>query len=255
MSNLGVDIGVGLPNAESINSLLTPSYQDVFGQPGDTARPYDTEASMLPEGFRDVQVWRDLADTIDEVFSVEIGSMIRDLFGLVDLRYVTEAPTMDREILLKTAARIGWNVGDLNVFSNDDLRNFIRFSPEFWKEKGCHDFIQYMNFVINANLNLKYLWTEDYVTFVEEGASVIGTPVWEGGTWYPTSHVYLTYDISKFTSTVNPNFSSQQALARFFYSIAPINLVIKSFLQTLEIEFAPLNFTMDVMVREWYPHR
>jgi hypothetical protein len=64
------------------------------------------------------------------------------------------------------------------------------------------------------------LWTEDYINFIEEGAPGIGFPVWDGGLWYPTTHVTLEYDPSAFVS-LRP-----KDVTDFFYYFANINLVL-----------------------------
>lgn len=231
------------------NPYQPPSYQDTFGDISSLPQQLlKLEGSMLPEGFRDVQVWKDFWEAIEEVFGNTVCSLLRDLYGKMDLNYMTQSPTVDNAMLLRRAKEIGITY-DLSTFEDQDIRNFIRHTPEFWPEKGARNFIQYASFVINASLKMMYLWSQDYIKFVPENTSGVGTPVYEGGTWYPTSHVFISYDVSKFSNSVNENFTSQDALAKFFYSIAPIHLVIKSFMLTHKIDFGPLYGAATICTR------
>lgn len=239
------------PNASSYDETIGKSYDEVYGNVMEQeAFQMLTEGTMLPEGFREIEVWRDLADCIDEVFGANVGSLIRDLYGLNDVTYVTEAPTISKETLLARGKQLGITT-DLNMFTTEDVKNFLRHTPDFWKEKGGRNFIEYMSFVVNAFIEMRYLWTEDYVEFYSEGAVEIGTPFHEGGTWYPTSHVFIVYDVDKFRNSVNANFTSQAALTKFFYSIAPIQLVIKAFLLTLTVDTEDLKFVGSMQLRVW----
>jgi hypothetical protein len=81
--------------------------------------------------------------------------------------------------------------------------------------------MEFINFCLATDFQITVLWTKDYVHFFPEGSSAIGTPIWKGGNWYPTTHVMI---IAKgglegvdFTTLVN-----------FFYEIANYNLVLWS---------------------------
>lgn len=239
------------PNASSYDETTGQSYDEVYGNVLEQeAFQMLTEGTMLPEGFRDIKVWRDLADCIDEVYGATVGSLIRDLYGLHDVTYVTESATISKETLLAKGKQLGITT-DLNMFNSDDVKSFLRHAPEFWKEKGGRNFIEYMSFVVNAFIEMRYLWSENYEDFYSEGAIEIGTPVYSGGTWYPTSHVYIVYDVDKFRNSVNANFTSQEALTKFFYSIAPIQLVIKAFLLTQTTDMEDLKFVGSMQLRVW----
>jgi hypothetical protein len=212
------------------------SFSDIYGDvESNEVFKLLTEGSMLPEGFRDIQIWRDLSEAIDEVFGSNIAALIKDLYGMQEIGYATRKPSIDKATLLRRTKALGVTT-DLNVLDLQDVRNFVRYAPEFWKEKGGRNFIQYMSFVVNAVLEMSYSWTNNYQVFQKEGSDAIGTPVYEGGDWYPTSHVLISYDVSKFRNSVITSYSDQETLSRFFYSIAPINLVIQTFLLAIPMQ-------------------
>ncbi len=129
--------------------------------------------------------------------------------------------TPERSIVVQQANMLGMKLEHAGVVSDDAYQTIARYVGIYWFGKGTQDFIQFINFCLTTFFEVINLWTEDYVVFLEEGDTDIGTPVWEGGTWYPTTHVILRapgglmgFDI--FT------------LQSFFYEIANYNLVLQS---------------------------
>lgn len=239
----GLDPYVPLPNASKINTEFMRSFVEQYGD--GTPVVVNTEGAMLPEGIKDIPLWRDLMDVMDEVIASPISTHIQDLVGINDPHYSTNSSSVDRPTLLLLVGQLGLKYERNDIFDDSDLKRLIRHLPKFWAEKGYRNFIEYMSYAVNAELKLQYLWTEDFEVFVPEGGA-IGTPVWEGGTWYPTSHVYIAYDVSKFTSTVNSGFSSLTALSKYFYSIAPINLVLRAFTTTILLEPIQMRIGGDI---------
>lgn len=175
----GNDPNLVLPNARSINPMSTRSFNQIYGKLDGSGVTLDTRGIMLPEGFRDIQAWRDFVDSVDETMGSEIATYIENVLGLNDPYASTINPRIDRGTLLLMIGSIGFKYRENDIFSLSDLRRFVRHSPKFWTEKGNRNFIQYMSYVVNAQLTMQYLWTNDYVTFLPEGSSLIGRPVWE----------------------------------------------------------------------------
>lgn len=178
----GDDPNTELPNASSINPLTTHGFHKVYGTMDGNGVKVDSMGIMLPEGFRDIEVWRDLTDSIDEVMSSEIATEIESLMSTNDPYASSVNPAIDRRTLLYLIGAIGFKYKQNDVFDLQDLRRFVRHTPKFWAEKGNRQFIQYMSYVVNAQLQMQYLWTQDYSVFVPEGSPSIGRPVWESVT-------------------------------------------------------------------------
>lgn len=186
----GEDANLVLPNASSINPLETYRYQDVYGKLDGSPVELDTDGVLLPEGFRDLTVWRDLIDVAEEVVGTQTATYIQDLLGQRDPHFATNSPTIDRSTLLRLISMIGFKYKQNDIFNEADLKRFVRHTPKFWTEKGYRQFIQYMSYVVNAQLSMEYLWTQDYKTFVPEGSPQIGAKVWETNFFTPTqSHL------------------------------------------------------------------
>jgi hypothetical protein len=69
--------------------------------------------------------------------------------------------------------------------------------------------------------NYVYHSSQEYEK-LPEGDPLIGTPIWQGGNWFPTTHVRVTFDGTKFSNV------SDSDIVAFFYSFAPYNLVLES---------------------------
>ena len=83
------------------------------------------------------------------------------------------------------------------------------------------------------------LWSSDYKTFLEEGDPSIGTPIWQGGDWFPTTHVRLYFDFFKFQGI------SATDLGNFFYEFANYNLVLRDIAQVFNTIFFSTTDSVD----------
>lgn len=174
----GDDPNTVLPNAPSVDQFTTLNYKQVYGSLDGSGVTLHTEHAMLPEGFRDLPVWQDWIDSVEKVLGNQVSSYIQSLLGMREPYFASTDPSIDRVTLLKIMDLIGFKYAQNDIFSDDDLRRFVRHTPLFWMEKGNRNFIQYMSYVINAQLEMQYLWTEDYVNFYPEGSPQIGKPIW-----------------------------------------------------------------------------
>jgi len=143
----------------------------------------------------------------------------------------------EREILVKQVNMLGMKLQSAGILTNDNYQSISRWVGEYWFGKGTSSFIDFMNYCLSASLNFEQLWTEDYVTFYPTGDSNIGTPLWEGGTWYPTPNVSITVAGGLQNLDV-------QTLTTFFYEIANYNIVLHNIAITYDI---PISTTIQGM--------
>lgn len=125
----------------------------------------------------------------------------------------------EREILVKQVNLLGMKLATASVLSNDAYQTIARFVGQYWFGKGTGAFIEFINFCLSTGLTVTRMWTQDYINFLPEGDGGIGTPIWEGGAWYPTTHVQLV------SIDGLPNVDLL-TLVSFFYEIANYNLVL-----------------------------
>jgi hypothetical protein len=127
----------------------------------------------------------------------------------------------ERALLAKQVNALGMNFQNAGVISDDSYQAISRWVGQYWFAKGTQSFIDFINYSLSSELKVTPLWTQDYSTFVPEGDPSIGTPIWEGGPWYPTSHVSIIASGGLQSLDI-------KTLVAFFYEIANYNLVLYS---------------------------
>lgn len=194
---------------------------------------------------------------IDTVFDVMVTPKIEALGNLRNM-WVTSAEVEEKVVeysmidfadwsapektlLIKQVNLLGMKLSNSGIASDAAYLAISRFVGMYWFEKGRQAAIDFINFCLDQDFKLVKLWTNDYTTFVEEGDPSIGVPVWEGGTWYQTTHVAIIV-------TGGLNFSPQ-VLTIFFDDIANYNLVLHSIDQrfNLPIVTGPDSAVADIV--------
>jgi hypothetical protein len=132
------------------------------------------------------------------------------------------------EILVKQVNMLGLKLSTASVLTNNNYQSIARWVGQYWFGKGTAAFIDFINYCLSSSLAIEQLWTQDYVTFYPTGDSRIGTPLWEGGTWYPTPNVSIT-------ATGGLQNIDVQTLTTFFYEIANYNIVLHDIALTFDI--------------------
>lgn len=193
---------------------------------------------LLPPYLASNPYFVEYMDAVDSVFEstvdipTEILGDLRNMWvsnPALETTYVDEAQLIpfeawsqpEREILVKQVNMLGMKLMNAGIISNDSYQAIARWVGAYWFGKGTQSFINFINYCLSSSLQITRLWTQDYVHFFNDGDSAIGTPIWEGGAWYPTSHVAIVakgglqgLDIA--------------TLISFFYEIANYNLVLYS---------------------------
>jgi hypothetical protein len=199
---------------------------------------------LLPPYMKDIQVWEDLIKIIDEVLGPNVDdptvwvSQLRWLWieastaaakiDKEEMLRIIDFEIPEKEIIIKQAKQLGFDFQDTDMITTTDYQRIVRNIALFWYSKGKPDFIDFLGFVLNSQMSIKNMWStqgatwDTYGTMLPEGDAGIGTPIWEGGAWFPTTHVELVFDPFAF---INPTFAK---LTNLFYAIANYNLVLES---------------------------
>ncbi len=127
----------------------------------------------------------------------------------------------ERAIVVQQVNLLGMKLQNAGIVSDDAYQTISRFVGQYWYGKGTYGFIDFINYCLSSNLQVTLLWTQNYEDFLPEGDAGIGTPVWEGGTWYPTTHVLISVVDGLGTLDI-------ATLQSFFYEIANYNLVLQA---------------------------
>jgi len=222
---------------------MTTEYTYVEDQPDNTIAQnkrlgYRLPRSiLLPPYLSSNDYFVAYADAIDTVFDQNVDRKTEIVGGLrnmwptnvaLETNYIDSSemipfeawPQPEREILVRQVNMLGLKLTSAGLISNDSYQTISRWLGMYWFEKGTQSFIDFINYCLSTSLQVTKLWTEDYVNFVAEGDAEIGTPIWEGGTWYPTTHVDIVAQNGDLGS-IDP-----ATLTSFFYEIANYNLVL-----------------------------
>lgn len=189
---------------------------------------------LLPDYLKEPS-WLDLADAIDFVFG---GSVEPAMKCLEFLRFMyipsieSEAKAEDRQMLsftdfdlpekavaVKQTNLLGLKVTRSSGLNQSDFVTLSRNLGGFWYSKGTFDFIDFVGYCLNTDVTLDTLWTNNYVDFYSETDPAVGTKIWDGGSWYPTTHVAISWDSGKFSVPLNN-------IVSLFNDVSNYNLVL-----------------------------
>lgn len=177
---------------------------------------------LLTEQFKDVVafssgeegVWTALANSLNTVYKKNVDYP-RDL-----LRKIRDERDNERIHIIKGTKQLGFDYRS-DDFSDEEFRRLMLFLGLYYEQKGSVAFSRFLGYIKNSIFKIDQLWTEDYLTFVKKSSVSTEDYLIKGGTFYPTSHVSLSYDSSKFPIDDSDVFS-------LFYKIAPIHLVLEA---------------------------
>ena len=199
---------------------------------------------LLPPYLAGNPLWLEFTKAIDTLFSdVDYTTkqlrFLRDAYaysssvakekvakGLMLSSLDFEYTINDKSYLIKQVSLVGLNLTEASAINEELLLKLFRHLSEYWYNKGTVKLESFLNFIFKSSISLKSLWTEDYVNFIEESPLVIANSVYNGGTFYPTTHVALDLGL---VSPESPLVDiSVKDFVTFFNDIANFNLVLYS---------------------------
>lgn len=180
--------------------------------------------------------WLDLADALDAVQSKNLlGAFtslkyLRHIFVPSDtaqhrikygeMLHQNDFLKPDEPLAIKQTEMLGLAVNAAPPFNVDYCVQLNRNLGPYWYRKGLAELVDFLGFTFDTKFNAENLWTTDYITFYPKAEA--GTPIWNGGTWYPTTHVRINYDPQTFPTTYIRLFLTM------FSEVSNYNLVIES---------------------------
>lgn len=233
---------------------------------------------LLPPYMEGVPIWEDLVKIVDTVFEANVDdptvwiAKLRHLWILTtsaldkveqgQMLAVTDFELPEKEILVKQAKQLGFDFTQTDLINEQDYQRIVRNIALYWYEKGKPNFIDFLGFVVQGVIKVNNLWStttdqsswNTYGSFLPEGDLGIGTPVWVGGEWFPTTHVQVVFDPFKFEAP------ALQKLINLFYTIANYNLVLESVVMEGDLwlhsidepELARIVVTVPLVVHELF---
>lgn len=192
---------------------------------------------LIPDGLAN-DFWLTLIAAVDSVWEEDIDAKITGLARVhhstiepysqridgvdLNLSSYSDRETYDRETLLKLINDLGLSLNNISPALSLGCLDRIRANiGAFWlSSKGTRECQAFISYVLNVRIKIVPLYTEDFVTLVEEGSPAIGTFLEDGGSWYLTSSVNIYIDPSSMIETDLKSFK-EITLALLPYTTVP----------------------------------
>lgn len=185
---------------------------------------------LLPDSLN-TPFWRTLLDAVDSVWAAPIDNKVKDLYRINEvLRFnqteefaltsSSNIDIMDRETAIKKLNSLGLKLRATENLSTTALTRICANISTYWFGKGNKHFMPFLEYALAVRAKAIPLYTQDYITFLEEGDVGIGIKIYDGGTWYPTTHVNVYLDPTTLVET------DLQSFQDVFFAVAPYTLVV-----------------------------
>jgi hypothetical protein len=170
---------------------------------------------LLTDPFVDSQLWTDLTESMTTLFDGVVH------YAADQLYYMRSAEN-DPIFVAYNTRMLGFQV-PLNSFSNTQYVNLLQSLGTFYQTAGASiQFLNFLAYIENTSFTFLPLWANSTTESILNLTDTPGTPVWEGGTYFPTPFYDLEYSEADY-----PNLDVQQ-FVNLLYQISPIYLVPRS---------------------------
>lgn len=193
--------------------------------------------------------WVALCDAIDQVFANAVDTPTDTLGKLREAWHfnaTTDAkvnagqlvPSSDldvfeRDVLVRQLNMLGYAIRNPKGLTDAQLTRLVQGIPFYWYSKGKKDLANFLGYTLDSTVDMHQMWTEDYKTFYPEGDPMIGLSIYNGGTWYPTTHTTVEVDILSFSEDLDLD-----AFAELFTDIANYPLVLSYIVATSDLHLS-----------------
>jgi hypothetical protein len=197
--------------------------------------------SLLPD-FLNTEAWTSLLDAVDTVFESNVDTPAE---GVSKIRETTilspEAEarmssgqlideshlhTFDKRTNVLSGNMLGFGLHNSDMITEEQYARLLRNISRYWYSKGTGSLANFISYIFNSKVSIDQLWTKDYKKFVvpTELNSIEGEfkTIMEGGPWYPTSHVRVSYDPTVLTSV------SVENLVALVYELGSYTMVVNN---------------------------
>lgn len=200
---------------------------------------------LAPKTFMQIEFWSDLLTAWAEVANTALN---QPLEALLHIR-TPEVQSTTFKALHAEMMGYPMSASVMDDAAYDRLNNNV--GTYLWTQ-GSDSFINFLGYVTGMKLALVRLWTEDYVNFFPSPTK--GKTIFDGGTWYPTTHVGIVTAANPNVNEVIPLTNDQ--ITQKFYEEAPIDLVLlwiaesqTCYLGTIFLSMAAIRNRMTVRFR------
>lgn len=178
---------------------------------------------LLTNILRENPTWRDLASAIQQVFAANVEDPIDQLAKLRWVRRET-----DPSVLEQSARMLGFDLTqDVLSLNAQNLTKIVTQLPHYPDHNSTRYFVNFIDMLLNATTDVRYLYTQDYTNFVETPG---GPLVIDGGDWFLTTHIELNLGLLNLDSLLLADGESLfTRIKDLFHTFSPVALVIERF--------------------------
>ena len=184
---------------------------------------------LLSNSLVENPTWMQLAESISAVFESNIEDPIDQLAKLRWIRRET-----DPSVLEQSARLLGFDLtNDVLALNAENLTKIVTQLPHYPDHKVTPYFPNFIDMLLNAITDVRYLYTEDYINFVEKPG---GPLIIDGGNWFLTTHIELNIGLLYREALLLPSGTSLfTRVKELFHNFAPVALVIERFFFVIPI--------------------
>lgn len=197
---------------------------------------------LLPPNLQDNPFFVDYLNATSQLWK---EAVLPYLTALSELRQTINYTTKEQQelwVLIRNANLLGYKFLS-SYMTQDNYFKLVEFISRFYEMQGTKQLANFIGFIRGASISIDQMWTAygegEYIIFVEEdqtaGDTVVNFPGQSSdGTYYPTSHYRISYNLDK-TGMLDANI-----LSELFYNLAPIHFVLESVVASILFENEPL---------------
>lgn len=178
---------------------------------------------LLTNILSENQTWRDLGDAVNFVYSANVEEPIDQLAKLRWVRRDT-----DPSVLEQSARLLGFDLTqDVLSLNAESLTKIVTQLPHYPDHNSTKYFTNFIDMLLNAMTDVRYLYTKDYINFFEEAG---GPLIVDGGDWFLSTHIELNLGLLHLDGLLLADGESLfTRVKQLFHSFSPVALVIERF--------------------------
>jgi hypothetical protein len=176
-----------------------------------TDNPIDY-SRLLVDHFQQNPFWMDLASSMNDLFNPMVQNPAEMLAKMRDVNVESYYAGLNMQML-------GFRVPVLS-FNPQEYVRLMGDIGKYVQTRGASiKFVDFIGYIKATRLTYIPLWAND-INDIDSLSDTPGTPIWQGGEWFPTPFYRVAYDASQL------NVTDEAEVSFLFTVLAPIHLVL-----------------------------
>jgi hypothetical protein len=169
---------------------------------------------LLVDHFQENPFWMDLTNSMSELFNPMVQNPVETLAQI-------RATDVEPYYAGLNMQMVGFKVPVLS-FSPAEYERLMGDIGKYVQTRGASiKFIDFIGYIKATALTHIPLWAND-INDINSLSDIPGTPIWEGGDWFPTPFYQVAYDAEEL------NVDDENQVLFLFQVLEPIHLVMRA---------------------------